>query len=429
MSGSQVRLPPVRLASREELAAAARTAQLLRAARELAAWTRGGRPAPDGQLSPSAAAEAAAELDLSPVELRTAWSIATATGMIAVAAQQAVPGERTEDLDAADPVEILTLWAGAFRIVLGAEDLDGLATVLYTAGEPVRIDALFEAYAAAAAGSAEDGEPLRPSEEAEALWACGEPEAFRAAVEIAAGKDDSDASGLAAALETFADLGVVELGTDEEAGRLTVSLSALGVWGMHDRLSARGWRVPVLGGSAAGGAAAVLKALGDYDAEDGEAEIAAWLARRSPERAAAELTQAASAGSPGLRGAAFAVMDRVGEAAVPAVRLALANPVLRPHAAVWLLEHGEQAELSRTDRTWLLVDLGAGLLEEAAPEDVVAELLPDLPPRAQADLVADLWHVGHPGAIALLTTLSDHHPDPDVAKAARKAAFKARSRA
>ena len=74
------------------------------------------------------------------------------------------------------------------------------------------------------------------------------------------------------------------------------------------------------------------------------------------------------------------------------------------------------------------MDLGAGLLEEAQPEDVVAELLPDLPPAAQAELVAGLWQVGHPGLIGLLTALGDHHHDPAVAKAARKAAFKARSR-
>jgi hypothetical protein len=58
---------------------------------------------------------------------------------------------------------------------------------------------------------------------------------------------------------------------------------------------------------------------------------------------------------------------------------------------------------------------------------VVAELLPDVPPTAQAELVAGLWEVSHPGVTELLTALSDHHPDPAVARAARKAAFKARS--
>ena len=148
---------------------------------------------------------------------------------------------------------------------------------------------------------------------------------------------------------------------------------------------------------------------------------------RTREDAARELIDAAGQGSPGLRGAGFAVLDRIGAAAVPAVRAALGNPVLHAHAAVWLHEHGEEADLGPGDRAWLLVDLGAGLLEEADPRDVVAELLPDVPPAAQAELVAGLWEVSHPGVTELLPALSDHHPDPAVARAARKAAFKARS--
>jgi hypothetical protein len=58
----------------------------------------------------------------------------------------------------------------------------------------------------------------------------------------------------------------------------------------------------------------------------------------------------------------------------------------------------------------------------------VAELLPDLPSGGQAGLVAGLWDVEHPGLLGLLTALGEHHHDPAVAKAARKAAFKARSR-
>jgi hypothetical protein len=73
------------------------------------------------------------------------------------------------------------------------------------------------------------------------------------------------------------------------------------------------------------------------------------------------------------------------------------------------------------------VDLGAGLLEEADAAAVSADLLPDLPAAQQAELVSGLWQVTHPAVIGLLTTLSDHHPEPAVAKAARKAAFKARS--
>jgi hypothetical protein len=115
-----------------------------------------------------------------------------------------------------------------------------------------------------------------------------------------------------------------------------------------------------------------------------------------------------------------------GDQAVPAVRAALDDPVPRAHAAVAAMVR-EEAELGPGERAWLLVDLGAGLLEEADPRDVVVELLPDLPPRAQADMVAGLWEVDHPAVTDLLTALSEHHPDPAVARAARKAAFKARS--
>ena len=402
-------MPPVRLASREELTAAARVAPLLRAAQNLAGWAGKDRAVTgSGDLTTTDAAEAAGTLDLSLDEIHAAWAIAIGTAMVAVEADQAGPGERFGVLGEARPDDALDLWLAALETVLGLENLDGLTTALYTAGRPVRLDALFEAYAAAVGAMTEPASAASPEAPDGALSPRLEP-----------------------GLELLADLGVVELGADsddaDEAG-LTVTLSPIGLWAVRDRLQQRGWRVPVLGGSADGGAAGVLAVLADYDAEDGEAEIAAWLARRNAEQAAEELTEAASQGSPGLRGAAFAVMDRVGAAAVPTVRRALANPVLRPHAAVWLREHGEEAGLSREDSAWLLVDLGAGLLEEAAPEDVVAELLPDLPPHAQAELVAGLWRVEHPAVTELLTTLSDHHPEPDVAKAARKAAFKARSR-
>ena len=437
-SGSITRLPPVRLASREELTAAARVAPLLRVARDLATWTGPDRPVTaGGDLTPADAAAAAAVLDVSAEELRAAWAIATKTSMLAVSGHRAGPGRRFGVLESGRPDEALATWCEAAAAVLSQENLDGLATALYTAGRPVRLDALFEAYATAVGalavsapdgpGGAEDGNIIPNGPDAGSAGAGSAGGTAEAG--IAPAFSPAFSPGLEPGLELLADLGVVELGADDddEAG-LTVTLSPIGLWAVRERLSARGWRVPVVGGSADGGAAAVLAVLADYDADDGEAEIAAWLARRAPERAAEELTEAASQGSPGLRGAAFAVMDRVGAAAVPAVRRALANPVLRPHAAVWLREHGEEAGLSREDSAWLLVDLGAGLLEEAAPEDVVAELLPDLPPQAQAELVARLWRVEHPGVTELLTTLSHHHPEPGVAKAARKAAFKARSR-
>jgi hypothetical protein len=401
------RLPPVRLAPREELAASARVAPLLRAAREVARWLGpAGRPlAAGGQLPAAATAEAMTELELAPGELDAAWRVAAGTGMLDAAGGRASVGGRVNVLASGDAEEMLAVWDDALTLMLAAEDLDGMATALYTVGGPVKMDALFEAYVAAAGSG-----PRHPGP----AYAGGDPE-------------QDQAAGLSSALEALADLGVVELGTEEAAGGLTVTLSRLGVWGVHRRLRAQGWHVPVLGSGARGDAAALLATLASCDVEDGEAEIASWLAVRTGAAAAQELVDAAGRGSPGLRGAGFAVLDRIGTEAVPAVRAALDNPVLHAHAAVWLHEHGEEADLGPGDRAWLLVDLGAGLLEEADPRDVVAELLPDVTPEAQAELVAGLWEVRHPGVTELLTALSDHHPDPAVARAARKAAFKARS--
>jgi hypothetical protein len=380
-------------------------APLLRAARDLARWAAV-RPG----LSAEDAESAAADLGLSPEEVEAAWLVVSGARMLGDDS-----AGRADILSAGDPDAVLTLWDEALTATLCTTELEGLVTALYTAGEPVRIDALFEAYQAARQHIPAGG--------------TGQSRASRSeAGQDGAARGGGDVVDLSAALEMLADLGVVDLDTDEEAGGLTVGLSRLGMWGVHGRLRARGWQLPVAGQLAQDRAAVLLAALADYDAEDGEAEIAAWLAERGPGEAAAELMEAARQGSPGLRGAAFAVLDRVGDEAIPAVSEALDDAVLRPHAVVWLRDHGEQAELARGDQEWLLVDLGAGLLEEAQPEDVVAELLPDLPSGGQAKLVAGLWEVSHPGLIGLLTALGEHHHDPAVAKAARKAALKARSR-
>ena len=398
-------MPPVRLAPRDELAAAARVAPLLRAARALGSWAAQHPDVAASQVLDGSDARAAADaLELTVDELDAAWQV------VAAASESANrPGIRdgSVPLATASAEDVLREWDGALAALLAAEELDGLATALYTVGAPVRIDALFDAYSAAAGSRS-----LPAADEAQTAGPV---------------PDADEAAALSHALETLADLGVVELGTEETAGGLTVILSPLGVWGVHRRLLAQGWHVPVLGSADRDGAVGLLMTLASCDAEDGESRINEWLVGRPEEQAAAELIAAAGAGTPGLRGAAFAVLDRIGTAAAGEVRAALGEPLLRAHAAVWLHEHGEEADLGPADRTWLLVDLGAGLLEEADPRDVVAELLPEVAPEAQAEIVAGLWKVRHPAVIDLLTTLSEHHPDPGVARAARKAAFKARS--
>ena len=132
------RLPPVRLAPREELAGAARVAPLLRAAREVARWLApGGRVlAEDGRLPAAEAAAAMRELELAPGELDAAWRVAARTGMLEAADGQASPGTRVTVLAVGDAEEVLTVWDDALTLMLTAEDLDGMATALYTVAAP-----------------------------------------------------------------------------------------------------------------------------------------------------------------------------------------------------------------------------------------------------------------------------------------------------
>jgi len=410
VAGRTRKLPSVRLAPRDELAGLARVAPLLRAARDLDEWACAADDLTAGQELPDdMVAAAASALDMTPREVAAAWRVLAAAARLTASAAGAPALARV--LATGSTELVLQVWDAALTVVLDSEELDGIATALYTVGDPVGMDGLFDAYAAAAGTRRESARP--------AARAQADGPADRAAPDHGA--------ALSLALEALADLGVVELGTEDADGSLTVALSPLGTWGVHRRLRAQGWHVPVLGTADRQGAQGLLAALASCDAEDGEAEITSWLAARKPAAAAAELIDAAADGSPGQRGAAFAVLDRIGRPALDQVRAALDRPLLRAHAAVWLHEHGEEVRLDPQDSTWLLVDLGAGLLEEANPQDVVAELLPDLPAQDQAEIVAGLWEVAHPGVTSLLTALGDHHPDPGVARAARKAAFKARS--
>src|SRR5215831_12916624 len=114
------RLPPVRLAPREELAGSARVAPLLRAAREVARWLGpGGRAlAGDGKLPPAGVAAALAELELAPGELDAAWRVAARTGMLEVAGGRAGAGGAMDVLVSGGAEEVLTVWDDALTLML-----------------------------------------------------------------------------------------------------------------------------------------------------------------------------------------------------------------------------------------------------------------------------------------------------------------------
>ncbi|PLW72660.1 hypothetical protein C0036_11410, partial [Streptomyces sp. DJ] len=118
----------------------------------------------------------------------------------------------------------------------------------------------------------------------------------------------------------------------------------------------------------------------------------------------------------------------LGPVAEPAVRAVLDDPHLGGLARVWLAEHGAAGVPGPTEETvlWLTVDTVAAQLG-AEDEHMLRELVRDLVVRHESFFNA-AWRVDHPATAEVLEAMGRLHPDRDVAKEARRAAFRARSR-
>jgi hypothetical protein len=80
------------------------------------------------------------------------------------------------------------------------------------------------------------------------------------------------------------------------------------------------------------------------------------------------------------------------------------------------------------DVGWLLTDVLAATSDALGPEELAGELRQALPPGQEQAVFEVMWRLPHPNAHEVLTMLGEYHPDKKIAKAARKAAFKAYSR-
>jgi hypothetical protein len=245
-------------------------------------------------------------------------------------------------------------------------------------------------------------------------------------------------------LERLRDLGAVELGrpaggegaegSEGEVARLT----PLATWAMRLQLEDAGVDVPLLPPVQQMTAADLIAVAEGGIEQEVAAEMTAWLELRGAEAAADELLQAAAIGDAADRLFATTLAARIGTAAEPQWREALDDPRLRPYAKIALAGlAGTQppnapADLEPTvhDLTWLLTDAIAATYHDLQPDEVADQLREALPPGEQPQELLDvMWRLPHPDVVEVLTLVGDHHPDKKIAKAARKAAFKASSRA
>jgi hypothetical protein len=229
--------------------------------------------------------------------------------------------------------------------------------------------------------------------------------------------------------------GTDELDPEEISRYGMVRLTPLGVHGMRERLNDSGADAPALGEMAGRPAAELLTALSGYPDHAARAEAELWLAGRDEADAARELLAAGRGddeGAPRRRLMSQQALALLGPAAEPALREVLDDRELGGLARVWLAERGA-ADVPAPDAAmvfWLTIDTVAAQLgeDDGGSPEVLGDLVRDLVARHDGFFDA-AWRVDHPATADVLDAMGRLHPDRSAAKQARKAAFKARSRA
>ncbi|WBB60079.1 hypothetical protein O7599_31820 [Streptomyces sp. WMMC500] len=493
MTADRTVLPPVRLPAEAELAREALAAPLFARAVRLARWAGPGlRVGAGGELPDAEVRAAAAELGLregadGEGEARAvageAWRIAVDVGLVDVTAPEegddalgtAAPSAELRLVTGGAPADVLELWAAACECVLsdaalpdlselveqitsgqepaldrldwdpeaGADFLDGALGNLYllTAMEGPGADGAVPLPALAASLVVPDDmdEPTDEvlAEVSEAVLRLDEQFRMLEPVGVVAYQPVAEeilfeAAGSAPPVDAPEDADDDE---EEDVSRYgVVRLTPLGLYALRRRMLAEGLDAPLVGELAGEDAYVLLDALPRLPDAVAQTEAEAWLADRKPAEAATELLDAARGTddrAPARRLACQQALAVAGGEAEPAVRDVLHDRELGGLARVWLAERGVSGVPQPTQDMvlWLAVDTVAaqlGGLRDDTPElrELVAHLV-----GMHRGFFAAAWRVDHPATPEVLEAMGRLHPDRQVAKDARKAAFKARSRA
>ncbi|MER5553771.1 hypothetical protein ABT001_19225 [Streptomyces sp. NPDC002793] len=486
MSAERPSLPPVRLHTEAELARDALAAPLLVRAARLARWagpeTRVGA---GGELVEAQLPAAAQHLGLGDDEdgaayASEAWRLAVDTGLVDVedpeedeggngeAEGTVTVGENLALLTSGSPQDVLAIW------------LDGL--------EAVHADATAPAFDDFADLIGEDGSvdfdalDWDPDEEAEfldgvlgnlyllTLSEAGPADgtvplpALAASMVVPDDMDEPTDDVLEQVSEAMMRLddqfrvlepiGIVEYrpvdetllteegeeatppADDEDVTRYgMVKLTPLGLYGVRERMLEAGVDAPAVGDLADKGADALLDGIVYYPEEAARTEIGLWLGGRGAdgtESAAAELLDAARGDdrrAPLRRLHCQQALALAGPEAEPAVRAVLGDPQLGGLARVWLAERGA-ADVPAPPETmifWLAVDTIAAQLDADGDLDELQGLVEGLSDQ-HSGFFDEAWRVDHPATAEVLEAMGRLHSDRGASKAARKAAYKARSR-
>lgn len=212
-----------------------------------------------------------------------------------------------------------------------------------------------------------------------------------------------------------------------------VKLTPLGRYGIRARMLQAGIHAPAVGDLADKGADVLLDGVAYFPEPAARAETEQWLARRDPVGAARELLAAARGtdkGAPLRRLHCQQALALVGPQAEPAVREVLDDAELGGLARVWLAERGASDVPVPPESMifWLAIDTIAAQLDAEGELEELQDLVEGLVGRHSGFFDA-AWRVEHPATAEVLEAMGRLHREKGASKDARKAAFKARSRA
>jgi hypothetical protein len=442
-------LPPIRLPALPELVALARQAPLPRQLSALAGWVgNGGRKVDqDGDLTSEDFAAANAALALEDDEdLVFLWDYALAVEWLVFDednGDRVVPGETAADWASGDDHRVFNSWSSTLAAVLSQTiDVSGPANPQDLArmgldglefyGQPMALAMLLfmtrreglsqTDFTEVLWENASGGMPAGPAATARKKWTAyyGDPARLL--------------------LDKLTGLHAVT-----EAGDV-IKLTPLGLATLHEQLVGIGVDIPVLPPTAAELTSAELLAMaGGVSEEEFDAEADAWAAARGAGEAAAGLLELAAGADPGERLLAVAVVQRIGAAAEPAWRRSLDVPELRGYAKVALLTlaaggdkpalfppaaKAGSLDLEADDLAWMATDLLRLVCDDEFPDpaELADSFREAVPPGQETTLFEAMWRGSHPDAPDVLRYVGRYHPDKQVAKAARTAAYKATSR-
>ncbi|MFD5467273.1 hypothetical protein ACFWIQ_31280 [Kitasatospora sp. NPDC127059] len=492
LDDAAVLVPPVKLPAERELAEQAKAVPMFGYALALARWAAPHRVVDEfGDLAQEDRAPVARLLGLAPaegevpeeaeVEALRAWSLACDLDLVELGTTKdgehvAVPGPDLEPAEEGDPETVLELWLTAAGIVrelaVEADSLPEDEEEGEGQSEEEDEDALSEVEEARDAAAELLDEALQVLYETTAFAEPGNETVplgvLAALLVVPEGEEPSeellgDITDVMVALDPMlgdlAELGLLEYRPidpelfdeeegeepavvgeapldDEESARFgLVRLTPLGQYGIRQWLLEDGYDAPLVGELAQGDAAELLRGVCESANVLPEEELRVWVADREPEQAARELLAAArgdDAYGPLRRMLCVSALNLLGAGAEPAVREVLDDPELGGSARAWLSALG-RSDVPVPDRAmalWTVVDtFAAQLLDSGGDAALLRELITDLPVKGDpASWFGELWRVDHPYTADVLEAIGELHTDRALAKEARKAAFKARSK-